>query len=205
MKNLMVLFAALAALLCYCACTPEVKITGDAANPIAINAEINIHIYQHAAEVVDDLYADMDDEAEPEPEACNSSLAVRMLARVVEAFSISSCEAAEAKSQAYETMKALFRETMTKYMKTGYVGENKDGYVTYIGKAAKTDAAVAKAAKEAVTKLNAARKVYYEEEAKKQKVTVAEIQKTFAAAYAAKAKGIWVEAANGSAYEWVKK
>ena len=101
-------------------------------------------------------------------------------------------------------MKKLFGETYTKYMKTGYVGENKDGYVTYVGKPEKCDPKVAAAAQEAVKKLNAARKAFYEEEAKSQNTTVAEIQKTYAAVYAAKAKGIWVEVSNGKTYEWKK-
>ena len=200
MKNLGLLFCATIGLALYCACTPEVKITGDAEKPIAINAEINIHIYQHAEEVVDDLYAGLDDEPEPEPD----SAFVRIMERVLASVSISSCEAAEQKSQAYQEMKKLFAETYTKYMKTGYVGENKDGYVTYIGKPAKCDPQVAAAAQEAVKKLNAARKAFYEEEAKSQNTTVAEIQKTYAAVYAAKAKGIWVEVSNGKTFEWKK-
>ena len=113
-------------------------------------------------------------------------------------------KAAEQKSQAYQEMKKLFADTYVKYMKTGYVGENKDGYVTYIGKPEKCDPKVAAAAGEAVKKLNAARKAFYEEEAKSQNTTVAEIQKTYAAVYAAKAKGIWVEVSNGKTYEWKK-
>ncbi|MBR5902096.1 DUF1318 domain-containing protein [bacterium] len=200
MKNLGLLFCATIGLALYCACTPEVKITGDAEKPIAINAEINIHIYQHAEEVVDDLYAGLDDEPEPEPD----SAFVRIMERVLASVSISSCEAAEQKSQAYQEMKKLFAETYTKYMKTGYVGENKDGYVTYVGKPEKCDPKVAAAAQEAVRKLNAARKAFYEEEAKSQNTTVSEIQKTYAAVYAAKAKGIWVEVSNGKTYEWKK-
>ena len=200
MKKLGLFFCAIIGLALYCACTPEVKITGDSEKPIAINAEINIHIYQHAEEVVDDLYAGLDDEPEPEPD----SAFVRIMERVLASVSISSCEAAEQKSQAYQEMKKLFAETYTKYMKTGYVGENKDGYVTYIGKPAKCDPQVAAAAQEAVKKLNAARKAFYEEEAKSQNTTVAEIQKTYAAVYAAKAKGIWVEVSNGKTFEWKK-
>lgn len=200
MKNLAIFVCAAISLAVLLACTPEVKITGDAEKPIAINAEINIHIYQHAEEVVDDLYAGLDDEPEPEPD----SAFVRVMERFVAALSISSCEAAEQKSQAYQEMKKLFADTMVKYMRTGYVGENKDGYVTYIGKPEKCDPKVAAAAQEAVKKLNAARKAFYEEEAKSQNTTVAEIQKTYAAVYAAKAKGIWVEVSNGKTYEWKK-
>ncbi|MBR4821241.1 hypothetical protein IKZ70_05195 [bacterium] len=69
MKNLAIFVCAALGLAALLACTPEVKITGDAEKPIAINAEINIHIYQHAEEVVDDLYAGLDDEPEPEPES----------------------------------------------------------------------------------------------------------------------------------------
>ena len=199
MKNLAIFVCAAISIAVLLACTPEVKITGDAEKPIAINAEINIHIYQHAEEVVDDLYAGLDDEPEPEPD----SAFVRVMERVVAALSISSCEAAEQKSQAYQDMKKAFAEAM-KYMKSGYIGENHFGYVTYIGKAEKPDSQTAQDAQKAVAKLNAARKAFYEEEAKSQKTTVEEIQKTYAAVYAAKAKGLWVEVCNGKNYEWKK-
>lgn len=199
MKNLALLFCAVLGLATLLACTPEVKITGDSEKPIAINAEINIHIYQHAEEVVDDLYAGLEDEPEPEPD----SAFVRVMERFVAALSISSCEAAEQKSQAYQEMKKAFAEAM-KYMKSGYIGENRFGYVTYIGKAEKPDAQAAQDAQKAVSKLNAARKAFYEEEAKSQKTTVEEIQKTYAAVYASRAKGIWVEICNGKNYEWKK-
>ena len=199
MKNLAVFVCAALSLAVLLACTPEVKITGDAEKPIAINAEINIHIYQHAEEVVDDLYAGLDDEPEPEPD----SAFVRVMGRVVAALSISSCEAAEQKSQAYQDMKKAFAEAM-KYMKSGYIGENRYGYVTYIGKAEKPDSQAAQDAQKAVAKLNAARKAFYEEEAKSQKTTVEEIQKTYAAVYASRAKGLWVEICNGKNYEWKK-
>lgn len=199
MKNLAVFVCAALSLAVLLACTPEVKITGDAEKPIAINAEINIHIYQHAEEVVDDLYAGLDDEPEPEPD----SAFVRVMGRVVAALSISSCEAAEQKSQVYQDMKKAFAEAM-KYMKSGYIGENRYGYVTYIGKAEKPDSQAAQEAQKAVAKLNAARKAFYEEEAKSQKTTVEEIQKTYAAVYASRAKGMWVEVCNGKNYEWKK-
>ena len=199
MKHLALFLCAVLGIATLLACTPEVKITGDSEKPIAINAEINIHIYQHAEEVVDDLYAGLDDEPEPEPDTAF----VRIMERVVASLSISSCEAAEQKSQAYQNMKKAFTETM-KYMKSGYVGENRFGYVTYIGKADKPDSKTAQEAQKAVAKLNAARKAFYEEEAKSQKTTVEEIQKTYAAVYAAKAKGIWVETCNGKNYEWKK-
>lgn len=204
MKKTLLALCALITLLVYCACTPEVKITGDAENPIAINAEINIHIYQHAAEVVDDLYADLDDEPEPDSSSNGDNFAVRFLAKLVKAVSISEAEAAETKSKAYQTMRDIFRDTFTKYMKTGYVGENLQGYVSYIGKADKLDAATANAAKTAVAKLNAARKAFYQEEAKNQKTTLEEIQKTYALAYASKAKGIWVETRDGDKTVWKK-
>ena len=199
MKHLALIFCAVLGIATLLACTPEVKITGDSEKPIAINAEINIHIYQHAEEVVDDLYAGLDDEPEPEPD----SAFVRVMERVIAALSISSCEAAEQKSQAYQDMKKAFAEAM-KYMKSGYIGENRYGYVTYIGKAEKPDSQAAQDAQKAVAKLNAARKAFYEEEAKSQNTTVSEIQKTYAAVYAAKAKGIWVEVSNGKTYEWKK-
>ena len=100
-------------------------------------------------------------------------------------------------------MKKAFAEAM-KYMKSGYVGENRYGYVTYIGKAEKPDSQAAQDAQKAVAKLNAARKAFYEEEAKSQKTTVEEIQKTYAAVYASRAKGLWVEICNGKNYEWKK-
>ena len=199
MKHLALIFCAVLGIATLLACTPEVKITGDSEKPIAINAEINIHIYQHAEEVVDDLYAGLDDEPEPEPDTAF----VRIMERVVASLSISSCEAAEQKSQAYQNMKKAFTETM-KYMKSGYVGENRFGYVTYIGKADKPDSKTAQEAQKAVAKLNAARKAFYEEEAKSQKTTVEEIQKTYAAVYASRAKGLWVEVCNGKNYEWKK-
>ena len=91
MKHLALFLCAVLGIATLLACTPEVKITGDSEKPIAINAEINIHIYQHAEEVVDDLYAGLDDEPEPEPDTAF----VRIMERVVASLSISSCEAAD--------------------------------------------------------------------------------------------------------------
>ena len=45
----------------YSACSPRVTIVGDKDNPIPINAEIKIHIYQHAASDVDEIMSGLDE------------------------------------------------------------------------------------------------------------------------------------------------
>ena len=61
-KHLLVLGMALCGIVLLSVCSPQVKIVGDKEKPIAINAEIKIHIYQHAASVVDGWQAALDEE-----------------------------------------------------------------------------------------------------------------------------------------------
>lgn len=201
--------AALLLALVYSACSPQVTIVGDKDKPIPINAEIKIHIYQHASSVVDDLQEGLDEEYEEDEMDSSSGIIGSLFRHIARNVGISSAYAAtpedsSAWTAAKNTLKKAYR-TSYPYIKKGFLGENRDAYVSVIQKATgATKTQTQKAAKQA-DKLNKARKAFYTLDAKLQGVNIRIIQENYARAYRDKANAIWVEKRSGTKWNWVKK
>ena len=195
--------------LCYSGCSPEVTIVGDKDRPIPINAEIKIHIYQHASSVVDDLQEGLDEEYEEE-EDTSSGLVQSVLVCLVRAVSMP-CAYAETQptpsaewNAAKDELKKVYRQSYP-YLKKELLGENRDGYVSVINKTTGVSDEELKKASELAGELNKARKAFYLLDAKLQGVDVRFIQDTYARAFRDKANAIWVEERSDGEWKWVKK
>jgi len=193
----------------YTACSPEVKIVGDKDKPIPINAEIKIHIYQHAASVVDDVLSGRDGAEEPDMNDDGAMLIERAATRLVQALSISPAYAAAPARQsaawkaALERMKEADRKAAP-LLKSAMLGENRDGFVSVINKGGlATTQQLAEAAKIA-GELNAARKAFYEIDAREQGVDVRTVQETYAKLFREKSKGVFVEVEENGVWVWKK-
>lgn len=201
--------AALAVAALYTACSPEVKIVGDKDKPIPINAEIKIHIYQHASSVVDDVLSGREGAEQPDMDDDGAQLIERAAVRVVQALSISPAYAAAAgkQSAAWQAALARMKEADRKaapLLKSEMLGENRDGFVSVINKGGiATTEQLADAAKIA-GELNAARKAFYEVDAREQGVDVRTVQATYAKAFREKSKGVWVEVEENGVWIWKK-
>ena len=201
---LMCLFASFIAV-AYSACSPKVTVVGDKDHPVAINAEIKIHIYQHAANDVDEIMEGLDDE-EFEEEQPNSMLT--KVISIVQNFGVSTAYAAKPKQSdskaALQKIKLYYREAYP-YLKKGILGESKNGYVQLINKnKTATKEELTKAAKIA-DKLNAARKNLYKITAKLSGTDIRSQQEAYSTAFRSKAKkGIWVERKKGDKWVWVQ-
>ena len=190
----------------YSACSPKVTVVGDKDNPVAINAEIKIHIYQHAAQDVDEIMEGIDDE-EIEEEQPTSMISKVM--SIVQNFGVSTAYAAKPvnvdKKAALQKIKLLYREAFP-YLKKGILGENRNGYVQVVNKnktVAKDE--IDKAVKIA-DKLNAARKNLYKISAMLTGTDIRIQQEAYSTAFRSKAKkGIWIERKKGGEWIWVKK
>jgi uncharacterized protein YdbL (DUF1318 family) len=184
-------------------CTHEVKVVGDKDKPIPINAEIKIHIYQHAASVVDEMYG----EEYEEPEEIPTSFIDRALRVVVDALGVRSAYAADMGSQWQDAKRAMVeaQRTAAPHLKRGLLGENRNGYVAPIDKAANAGSDEVKAAARAADDLNAKRKAFYTLDAEQQGVSIRHIQSAYAKAIRDKAKGIWVEVERDGAWAWERR
>jgi len=189
----------------YSACSPRVTVVGDKDHPVAINAEIKIHIYQHAANDVDEIMEGLDDE-EFEEENPNSMLTKAI--SIVQNFGVSTVYAAKPEQTdskaALQKIKRLYREAYP-YLKKGILGENRNGYVQLINKKeAATKEEITKAAKIA-DKLNAARKDLYQITAKLSGTDIRSQQEAYSTAFRSKAKkGIWIERKKEDKWVWVQ-
>ena len=126
--------AALSMMLLFAVCSPEVKVIGDKEKPVTINAEIKIHIYQHAASVVDDLRGDAESE-----ETNSTSMISRAFAALLQTFCVPAAYAAPSAhskewTAAFAQLKAADKKALP-LLKNGMLGENKDGYIEVINKA----------------------------------------------------------------------
>lgn len=191
------------------ACTPQLKVVGDKDKPIPINAEIKIHIYQHAAGVVDQLQDGLEEPAE-EPEAEPSARLERALWRVVRGIGIQAACAAEpaasaAWQAAFDAMQRAYRSAMP-LLRSGALGENREGYVTVINKDSAATAATRAAAAKSADELNQARRAFYAQDAQHQGVALAGLQSTYAKAFreSKKVRGIWVEIVRNGQWVWEK-
>jgi len=186
------------------ACSHEVKIVGDKDKPIPINAEIKIHIYQHAADNVDKMMEGLDDETEG-PE--NTSRFSKRIWHVLANIGVSTAYAAEPDGSQTALGKAvkLYRKAYP-YMKKQILGENRDGYVSVINKAKSASDPELKEAAKVADELNAARKALYQSDAKSKNVSIREIQTGYANAFRQKSKkGIWVEVKKDGKWIWKQK
>jgi len=195
--------------LLYSACNPEVTIVGDKEKPIPINAEIKIHIYQHASSVVDDLQEGLDEEYEEDELDSSTGIIGNMFLHIVQNIGISSAyavtpEESAAWTAAKSTLKKVYRAAYP-YIKKGFLGENRNGYVSVIQKAKSATKDKTKKAAEMADKLNKARKAFYTLDAKQQGVDIRVIQENYARAYRDKANAIWIEERSGTVWKWVKK
>jgi len=202
--------AAMVLALLYTACSPEVKIVGDKDKPIPINAEIKIHIYQHASSVVDDVLSGREEAwEEPDLEDDGAWLIERAATRLVQAFSVSPAHAAAAgtQSSAWKAALARMKEADRKaapLLKAQMLGENRDGFVTVINKGDIATTEQLAAAAKVADELNAARKAFYESDAREQGVDVRTVQSTYAKAFREKSKGVWVEVEQNGVWVWKK-
>ncbi len=190
------------------ACSPQLKVVGDKDKPIPINAEIKIHIYQHAAGVVDQLQDGLEDPAE-EPEAEPSALLERAAWRVVRALGVRAACAAEPAGTAWQTafdaMQRAYRLALP-LLRNGVLGENRDGYVTLVNKGGPSSAADQAAASKLANELNQARRAFYARDAQHQGVALPALQATYAKLFreSKKVRGIWVEVLRNGQWVWEK-
>ena len=185
-------------------CTHEVKVVGDKDKPIPINAEIEVHIYQHAASVVDEMYG----EEYEEPEEIPMSFLDHALRVVIDAIGVQSAYSAETGSPNWQEAKRTMVEAQRKampYLKRGLLGENRNGYVEPIDKAPGADSAEIKAAAKAADEVNAARKTFYAADAEQQGLSIRQIQSVYAKTYRDKATGVWVEVERNGQWVWEKR
>lgn len=189
-------------------CSPEVKIVGDKDRPIPINAEIKIHIYQHAASVVDDVLSGREAVDEPDTDddgACRwEELGTRLASLGAKpVFATQGAKQSAAWQAALARMKDADRKAAP-LLKSGMLGENRDGYVSVINRGGMaTTQQLAEAAKIA-DELNAARKAFYEIDAREQGVDVRTVQETYAKLFREKSKGVWVEVQENGVWVWKK-
>ncbi len=188
----------------YSACSHEIKIVGDKDKPIPINAEIKIHIYQHAADNVDTMMEGLDDEADkPEKTSQFAKKFIYALANI----GVSTAYAGEKGNTQNALNKAvkLYRNAYP-YLKKQILGENREGYVSVINKSKKASDAELKEAAKIADELNAARKALYQSDAKTKNVSIKEIQTGYANAFRTKSKeGLWVEVKKGNKWIWKQK
>ncbi|GEM_PF-1162917 len=191
------------------ACSPQLKVVGDKDKPIPINAEIKIHIYQHAAGVVDQLQDGLEEPAE-EPEAEPSALLERAAWRVVRAIGVRAACAAEPAANtpwqaAFDAMQRVYRQALP-FLRSGALGENREGYVTVINKNSAATAAERAAAAKIAAELNQARRAFYAQDAQHQGVALAGLQASYAKAFreSKKVRGIWVELVRKGQWVWEK-
>ncbi|MCX7847399.1 MAG: YdbL family protein [bacterium] len=201
--------AGVVALMLYTACSPEVKIVGDKDKPIPINAEIKIHIYQHAASVVDDVLRGRETAEQPDMEDEGAWQLEQAATRLVELLSARPAYAATSgrQSAAWQAALARLKEADRKaapLLKSYMLGENRDGFVSVINKGGlATTQQLAEAAKIA-DELNAARKAFYEIDAREQGVDMRTVQETYAKLFREKSKGVWVEVQENGTWVWKK-
>ena len=189
----------------YSACSPRVTIVGDKDNPIPINAEIKIHIYQHAASDVDEIMSGLDEEVEEE---APTSMLTKII-RVVQNIGVSSAYAdrpdnSAQKAAALAEIKTLYREAYP-FLKKGLLGENRNGYVQPISKVKNaTQEDITQAAK-AADKLNSARKKLYQIVSDLQGTHIRLTQEAYSTAFRSKAKkGTWIERKKGEEWVWIQ-
>jgi len=190
--------------LAYSACS-RVTIVGDKDKPIPINADIKIHIYQHAANDVDKMLEGLEEAEEPEEASSNETAAVTVLIRVIEAVSVQSAYAAEAPSDPLCAVTSIY-PTVVVYMKKGLLGEGHDGYVVPLNKATNAAPTEVTAATKAADALNTARRKLYENRAKKEGTDIRTIQATYAQVLREKSpKGVWIEVQQNNTWVWKQK
>lgn len=186
----------------YSACTHRIEVVGDKDKPIPINAEIKIHIYQHAANNVDAMMDALDEDSAVEPEAFNISR--RVLHAILNSFGAKNAYAAEQESPLSSAI-AAYKEAKP-YLMKGLLGENRDGYLSVINKAPSATDEEKKAAASIAAKVNKARQKLYSSDANSKGVSIRQIQAAYAKAFRNKAKeGIWVEMYKDGSWQWVQK
>lgn len=201
---LLVSVVAAMVVLAYSACSPRITIAGDKDHPIPIEANIKIDIYQHAVSDVDKMMEGLDEKPEEPEDAGDDGASIMLLRRVFAAVSVPSAYAAEA-DVALEKATELYRKAFP-CLKSGILGENRDGYLALVGKAPNaTQPELAEAAKLA-DQVNEARKQLYENRAKRDKTDIRSIQATFAKAFRDRSpKGVWIETFENNAWVWKQK
>ncbi|MHA1575013.1 MAG: DUF1318 domain-containing protein [Alphaproteobacteria bacterium] len=186
------------------ACSHELKLVGDKDKPVSINAEIKIHIYQHAADNVDAMMEGLDDEIET-PE--KTSFVFKKFIYALADLGVSTAYAAETKKSQTALSKSIeqYRKAYP-FLKKQILGENRDGYVAVINKSKNAADADIKQAAKIADKLNAARKALYQSDAKSKNVSVREIQTMYAKAFRKKSKkGTWTEVQKDGKWSWKQK
>ncbi len=186
------------------ACSHEIKIVGDKDKPIPINAEIKIHIYQHAADDVDKMMEGLDNETEA-PE--KTSFVFRKFIYALADFGVSTAYADEPANKKTLLKKTvmLYRKAYP-YLKKQILGENRYGYVSIINKSKNTSDVKLKEAVKIADELNVARKSLYQFIANLEKGTIRNTQTAYADTFRQKSKkGIWVEVNKNGKWNWKQK
>lgn len=196
--------AMMASVFLYSACTHRVEVVGDRDKPIPIEAEIRIHIYQHAAQNVDkmmDALDDLDDELPDTSQRLN-----RFLYALANALGPRAAYAAQAPEQSLlQATIDAYREAAP-YLSNGLLGENRNGYLSVIDKAQNVTDEQRQNAARAAEQVNTARRALYQNDARTQRVSIREIQAAYARAFQERARaGWWVEFNVDGEWQWMQK
>ena len=186
------------------ACSHELKLVGDKDKPVSLNVEIKFHIYQHAADDVDEMMKGLDDETEA-PE--KTSFVFRKFIYALADFGVSTAYAEETanKKTLVEKTVVLYRKAYP-YLKKQMLGENRDGYISVINKAKNAPDIELKETAKIADELNAARKNLYQFIANLEKGTIRNTQTAYADTFRQKSKkGIWVETKKEGKWQWKQK
>jgi len=205
MKTKIFPITGLALLVILFACSPKVTVVGDKDNPIAINAEIKIHVYQHAEQDVDDIMDELDEEV---PEDSPTSMITKAMS-IAQNFGVSTAYAAapsQADKKAAKKEVVKYFKAALPFLKSGILGEGKDGYVVLINKNPSATKEQITKAIQIADKLNAARKRLYEIAAALTGGDIRLQQEAYSTAFRKKAKkGTWIQRKKGGNWVWVQK
>ncbi len=184
----------------YVSCGPRVKIEGPD-KPIEINVNVRIDIYNHVAEVEEDIYGDDDDDDEGE-DSSESSFLLRSLF-MPRAYGASD----DAKYKAAKERRKARAGQVKQYKKDGSLGENHKGGVSLIeSDKVKKDKAYAGKVKKLVKEENADREIMFKLDAKKRGVSPDIIRQETARYWQDHTKpGQWVEVKKGGKWVWKRK
>ena len=186
------------------ACSHEIKLVGDKDKPVSINAEVKIHIYQHAEDDVDAMMKALDEKIETPKK---TSFIFKKFIYAFADFGVSTAYAAET-----ETKQTLLKKVTNyyikayPYLKKQILGENRDGYVSVINKSKNTSGVELKEAAKIADELNDARKNLYLFVANLEKGTIRSTQTAYAHKFRQKSKkGTWVETKKDGNWIWKQK
>jgi len=184
----------------YVACGPTITIDPPD-KPIEINVNVRIDIYNHVAEVEEDIYGDyMEDEVEEAPDGSESLLRHMFMKSAYG-------DTDDEKYTAAKNRRKGRASKVIKYKNDGSLGENHNGGVSLIkSDKVKNDSAYKDKVKDLVEDENADREIMYEIDAKKRDVSVDVLKQETARYWRDKSKtGHWIEVKEEGKWVWKQK